>query len=668
MATVQTATIKIKKESQNSLLTFGRRIMEYHVQNSTELHNKMDIIDRAYARYTDDASGTVTDGGVDVRAADVACDVFNTGDRITPPVVVAQVDSYVAYLADVFCSGSPLFPVVSSPSTRQWAEQLETLLDDHASLGGYARQLLLFLRDGIKYNYSGLEVDWDSITQFSTLSDYLTGTGQKLENKDKFFNRVKRLNPRNIIRDPSVLPGDVAEHGDFVGYVERLSMTQMKRYLLKMAKQDRAFNITEAMNTGHVMGMHDGTHVYQENPQISEYVSKDGYTNKRGVDWDAYAAGGTGEKKRKSPSYGNQYEKVVIYARIIPSDHAITSPQPNTPQIWRLVIINNQVLVAAHRIISAYDYLPILIGQPMEDGFGDQTQSVAESEIPFQEGASTLFNIRFAAARRAVSDRALYNSNVIDSKHVNSKAAAPKIPVNISPLTNVSLESVYKQIPFDMRGTETTIQDAQVMIGFSKELHGLNNARMGQFQKGNKSVTEWNDTMGGSDNRLRLPALVLEYQVFAPMKSMMTLNIFQNGEDVDLVSQKTGDVVKINIAELRKHALSFKLADGYSPKSKLASTEMIATGMQMIGQSEILQQAFGSHLPGMFIHLMSLSGVKGLEEYDPAKAPAEAPPGLQDANLQQLAAGMAQQPSIPGQAPPGAQPLINQPMANPELP
>ncbi len=656
MATVNTSVIKLKKESQQSLLSFVRRITEYHVQNTIDLHNKMDIIDRAYARYTGDADTIITDGGVDVRAADVSCDVFNSGDKITPPVVVSQVDSYVAYLADVFCSGVPLFPVVSSPSTRVWAEQLETLLDDHASLGGYARQLLMFLRDGVKYNYSGLEVDWDSITQFSTLSDYMSGTGQKVSNTDKFFNRLKRINPRNIIRDPSVLPGDVAEHGDFVGYVERLSMTQMKKYLIKMQKQDRAFNITEAMNSGHVMGMHDGTHVYTENPQISEYVTKDGYTNRRGIDWDAYASGSNNLKK-KNPSFGNQYEKVVLYARIIPSDHGIVSPQPNTPQIWRIVVVNNQFVVAAHRIISAYDYLPILIGQPMEDGFGDQTQSVAEGEIPFQEGASKLFNIRFAAARRAVSDRALYNSNVIKAKDVNSKAAAPKIPVNISPLTpGMTLSSVYQQIPFDMRGTETTINDAQVMIGFSKELHGLNNAKMGQFQKGNKSVTEWNDTMGGADNRLRLPALVLEYQVFAPLKSIMTLNIFQNGENVELISQKTGEVVKIDINELRKHVLSFKLADGYSPKSKIASTDMIAQGMQMIGQSQILQQSFGASLPGMFIHLMSLGGVKGLEEYDPSKAAAtQAPPGLQDASLQALQAGMQPQPTAPMQP-------------NPELP
>src|SRR5690606_28151463 len=99
------------------------------------------------------------------------------------------------------------------------------------------------------------------------------------------------------------------------------------------------------------------------------------------------------------------YEKVTLYARIMPADFRIVSPEARTPQIWKLVIINDTVLVEAKRIISAYDHLPILFGQPAEDGLGLQTKSSAEGTIPIQEGATTLFNIRFAAARRSVSDR-----------------------------------------------------------------------------------------------------------------------------------------------------------------------------------------------------------------------------------------------------------------------
>ncbi len=59
------------------------------------------------------------------------------------------------------------------------------------------------------------------------------------------------------------------------------------------------------------------------------------------------------------------------------------------------------------------------------------------------------------------------------------------------------------------------------------------------------------------------------------------------------------------------------MGDGYTPKSKLASTEAIAGGLQLISTSPVLQAAYGPSLPGMFAHLMSLQGVKGLEEYDP---------------------------------------------------
>lgn len=629
-------TLRISHESQELLLNFARGIIANHASASAELANKMDAIDVAYSRYK--ASVQDTANGVDTVAANKGCDVFATDDDVTPPIVVSQVDSFVAYLADVFLSGYPLFPVVSTPSTRKYAEQLETLIDDHALLGAYPRHLLLFLRDAVKYNYSALEADWDIIDRYSTVADFEKENLRGITKKDKFYTKIRRLDPRNVIRDTAVLPSEVSEVGDFAGYVERNSSMQMERFFIKLAKKGQGFNFDNARKTAAassgVTGYTD-SQAYRTQPQISNYVSTSYKMPGGQIDWQAY---GNNSTSKKRPPYGTSYEKITLYVRIVPFDFGIShAPQKNTPQIWRLVIINNQVLVAAHRIISAYDYLPILFGQPLEDGFGEQTQSIAEGEIPFQNAAERLYNIRFAAARRAVSDRALYNSNIIASKDVNSKAAAPKIPVNVNPMTPLSLDHIYKQIPFDMRGTETTLSDAAQIVQFSKELHGLNNARTGQFQKGNKSVQEWNDVQSGSENRLRLPALTLEYQVFAPLKSIITLNILQYGEDAEIVSQKTGDVVKINITELRGQALSFRIADGYTPKSKMASTEFLQAGIQMLSNSPILQQAYGQSLPAMFAHLMSLGGVKNLEDYNPAPLPASSavtPTGLEGASIQ----------------------------------
>lgn len=585
--------IKISKKSQEMLVNFAVKILES--SRNTELVDKMECIDIAYARYK------TTNTGGDVQVANV----FEQ-DNVIAPIVVSQVDSIVAYLAEVFLTGSPLFPVVSTPAKRKMAEQLETLMDDHAMLGGYARQLLLFLRDAVKYNVAALEADWNSIEQLNVTSDYLEGQATKRDNK--YITKVTRLDMYNVIMDNTVLPGDVSEKGDYAGYIDILSRTKLKTFLNSLTKNDESYNVAEAISDRN----NTDTSYYRTHPAISEYITA--AKPKSQTDWDAFFDGVGG---RKTVLRASDSERFTLYARIIPSEFGIICPQPNTPQIWKIVVINGKVLVQAKRIISAYDRLPILFGQPLEDGLGYQTQSAAETQIPIQKAATTLFNMRFSAARRAVSDRALYDPTMIDPNDINSIAPAPKIPVRVNPLSKAGIAAAYQQIPFDLRGTETAFQDAAVLVDFSKQLSGVNAPQQGQFQKGNKSVQEWADTMGGSDGRLRLLALCIEHQVFVWLRFILVLNIYQYGEDAVVVSQKTGEVLDIKISELRREVLAFRVADGYTPKSKLASTEMLVNGLTMLMNSPVLQQAYGTMLPAMFAHMMQLGGVRGLEEYAP---------------------------------------------------
>lgn len=610
MAKQRPNTMQISKDVQKALVGYAQGILSLR-NRSNEMFDKMSMIDKAYARYTGKKGANGADG-VD---GGVVCDAMGT-DSVVAPIVVSQVDSMVAYLADVFLSGSPLFPVVSTPAKRKWAEQLETLVDDHANLGGYARQILIFFRDAVKYNIAAIETDWDMIDQFTVSSDWQADTGRKLDKTGKYYTKLKRWDPYNTIWDQSVTPGDISKEGDYAGHIEIISKTKLKRLLNKYSASRECYNATEAMaiNNPGVAGAPLSMH-YRTHPTVSDYISAT--RPGQNTDWEAYMTGNSNKGIRETIAGGKSVELLTLYARIVPSDFSMGGPQPNTPQIWKMVFVNGTILVHARRILSAQDCLPVLFGQPQEDGLGYQTKSTAEGEIGIQQAVTTLFDIRFAAARRSVSDRALYDPDMIKPTDINAKVPAPKIPVRINSLSQRKLSDAYEQIPFDARGTESTITDAATLVDFSKQLSGLNAPQQGQFQKGNKSVTEWNDTMGGSDNRLRLPALTLEHQVFAPMKSIIALNIFQYGEDVQVVSQKTGDVIDIKIDELRQQVLSFRVADGYTPKSKLASTEMLTQGLTIIMQSPVLQSAYGAMLPNMFAHMMSLGGVKGLEEYSP---------------------------------------------------
>ncbi len=490
-----TSLIIPSKDSQQFVQDYLTRILTEHNKHQDYL-DKMEVIDKSYARYIsnlDPTTGIATGEGIDAATQPVG--VVNMPST-TPPVVVSQVDSMVSYLADVFLSGYPMFPVVSNPANKVAAEQLEVLLDDHATLGGYARQFLLFFKDGIKYNICAMEADWAAIDQY-TLADTMLEPGvNKVQKDNKSFTKLRRLDMYNTFWDRTVSPGDIALEGDYAGYIDILTRTKLKRLLNKLGNDNEAFNVREALAST----LTDSA--YRMHPQISQYVSTRKPTT--GMDWSRYI---TGNSSSDNTVGDDNFEVIRFYARIIPADFQMSVPMPNTPQIWKFIVVNQKILVHAKRIISAYDYLPILFGQPLEDGLGYQTQSVAESNIPFQEAAKTLFNIRFNAARRAVSDRALYDPDLINSTDINAAVPAPKIPVKSNRLDNKTIADAYHQIPFDARGTESALQDAVTIIGMSKELSGLNSPMQGQFQKGNKSVKEWTDTMGNSDARLRMPAL-----------------------------------------------------------------------------------------------------------------------------------------------------------------
>lgn len=633
--------IKLPSKAQEKLLAYCKRILETH-QDFTDIRTKMEAIDVAYARYQT-AEGAEREACGNQQMPDPL-----GRDRIVAPIVVSQVDSYSAYLSDVFLSGSPIFPVVSTPANRKYAEQLETLIDDHATIGGYARQMLLFIKNAVKYNIGALEADWDGLEQLSVTNTFLDPTGSKIETMDRYITKIKNLDMYNTFWDLSVAPADVSAEGDFAGYIEPLTQTKLFRLVRKLEAQGIAYNVDKALSScrNNVAAQQNKMYV---KPCISDYVG----SRRSRHDWDVFF----GDKDRPYNSGGHIGELQVLYLRIVPKDFGIIAPLADKMQIWQVRILNGEMILSARRIISAYNRLPILLGQPLEDGMDYQTQSVAEMQIPIQKAATTLLNIRFAAARRAVSDRAIYNPQIISHKHVNNPGAAPKIPANINPLSNQRLADAYYPIPFDMRGTDSTIGDAAYLVNFSQQLSGINAPMQGQFQKGNKSVQEWQDTMGGADSRLRMAALCLEHQVFIWLKFILVLNIYQYGENAQVVSQRTGEAMDIDINQLRQKVLAFRIADGYNPKAKLASTDMLTAGMQMLMNSPILQQAYGTSLPSMFAHLMQLGGVRGLDEYDPARQAQEGQMTPDEQAMQQMlmSAQAGQAGPVPGVQDPMAQ-------------
>jgi len=152
MAQSATPRIRISAESQQALKKLANLILQNHAQQ-TDFVNKLTQIDIAYARYKQKQQNMSNGEDIDSNATECGLNL----DDITVPVVVSQVDAYVGYLADIYLSGYPIFPVVSPPAFRQEAEALQSIIDDHAVRGRYVRQLLMNFYDAVKYNLTVAE-------------------------------------------------------------------------------------------------------------------------------------------------------------------------------------------------------------------------------------------------------------------------------------------------------------------------------------------------------------------------------------------------------------------------------------------------------------------------------------------------------------------------------
>ena len=599
--------VVISRASQESLLAYVKQILTYHQANDN-FRAKMDAIDVAYARYVEAVKAKDNDG-ID-RYGQQPCGGIRK--EVVNPIVISNVQSMVAYWSEVFLSGYPRFPVVSTPDKKGQAEALEGILQDHVTIAQSDAELQVLFNDLAKYNLGACEVSWDPIATYNPVISATDPTATRETKYDtKHINTIKRLNLRNVVMDPLVDPSKVSAEGEFIGYTEVYNRPKLKK-LLNYLTDENLLVHTSVVNAAMKSSMNFP--LYIKDPSISAYnVAGEG-----NMDWDTWAGFSPDVPAGmiKVPYNGQgMYAVTTLYCRIIPTDHLLNIPNKNRPQIWKLKVVNGEVLIAAERITTAFDLFPIYICHALEDGMVLQAQSYAEMTMPIQEATTRLFNIRFQAANRAIQDRGLYNPDLIRPSDINSPIASAKIPVKVQALSENPLSSAYMNLPFDARGTEGVLQDAMMISSWQKELTGQNDASRGQFQKGNKTMEEFTTIMGNSENRGRLSALVIAQRLFAPMKEQLKLNLLQFGEDTTIISPRSKKPVALTIEELINTNLQFEVADGYTPKSKMANPDMLMGLTNMIGTSPVLQQVYGPQLPAIVAHLAQLGGVRGFDEY-----------------------------------------------------
>lgn len=527
--------------------------------------------------------------------------------NITMPVVMPQVESAVTYQQSVFLTGYPIFSAVSIPEFASQAEQMDTVIGEQQVYANWVPNLLQAIRDGFKYNLLFAEVAWVKEVTYSIATDvaYKDGLEGKPEQINWQGNRIKRLDPYNTFWDTRVAPADVADFGEFAGYNEIKSKIALKKFLATLPNR---MNVKEAFESGFqapvsTIGSSGSTGYYypQLNPEAIFDVNA--ISSMNWASWAGYEDSSSGAIK-----YKDMYQVTTLYGRILPSDFAFDGvPGKNTAQVWKFIIVNNQVVVYAEQLSNAHDKIPIIIASPLDDGLAYQTKSFAKNVEPIQEITTALANSTIASRRRAISDRVIYDPSRISPAAINNDNPNAKIPVRPSAYQKPLSEAVYA-FPFRDDQFQINMQEIQFYGSYANQISGLNPARQGQFVKGNKTKSEYDSVMANANGRDQTISLMLEGNFFGPIKEIVKLNILQYQAGVELVNREAGTVTTVDPVLLRKANLVMKMSDGLNPSDKLIDSDTLGVALQFMGQNQNLGAEY--NVGDIFAYLMSSKGVK----------------------------------------------------------
>jgi len=585
------------KRITDNIIQYAKKAQDY-TRSQFDIRGNLESIDRAYMREDD-----MTEEDQKARIANT------TGDKkkrrnITVPVVMPQVESALTYLSEVFLTGYPIFGVGSPVEYDDAALQLETIIAEQSVYSGWARQFLMFFRDGLKYNLQAIEVVWDQIATAAIETTATVGNTKMGKPKEVIWsgNCLKRMNLYNTVFDPRVAPAEIHTKGEFAGYTELYSRIQLKRLINNLLTQIPVSVQTAAMQAGttdYGISSDASTGYYMPAINPSALIDKG---NVGSFDWMAWAT----DAAKNKIQYKNIYSVFKLYARIIPEDFGLFVPQDGTPQVWKFIIINDQVLLYAERCTNAHDFIPIIFGQPIEDGLDYQTKSFAQNVAPFQDLASAAINASIASKRKLVMDRMFYDPTKIREADINSDNPSAKIPVRPTaygkPVTDA-----FAVVPYRDELSASVTQEAELYVRYSNLTNGQNPAQQGQFVKGNKTLREYEDVMGHGNSRNRMMALGSEYQVLQPIKEIIKINILQYQEEDTIYNRDRKVTVKIDPLTLRKAVAAFKVSDGFLPSEKLLNTEEFQVAAQVLGSSPELSSRY--RIDQVFSHLFKQRGV-----------------------------------------------------------
>jgi hypothetical protein len=561
-------------------------ILSFPMEN---MRTRMKLLDLAYLMENDE-------GFRRTNASKIVQQLYNT---IQIPILQPNIDAAHAYLVGTFLSGNPIFGVVSDTFEKSpIAKQMEAIIAENSEMTGWARQLSLWFKDGLKYNIAALEAEWWSRNTFKFTTDTnISLTNAVAKPEVRSGNELKSLNMYNTYYDTTVSPADVSISGSFVLNIDVMNRAQVQKFLTDLLANGATLLKTEK-------------EIHESVPKrllhhIPKITSESAITP-NGTDWTKFVTTPS-HTLNAGMNVKGKFEVITYYRRIIPNRLGIANTgDGDAVQVWKFFEINGE-LIYAERKTNAHSLIPVFFLQPTEDNLGYQSKGLGDNLLPFQKFASTLAKARIASLQRGISDRGLYDPSRVSEKDINSVVPAAKIPVKPAAYGK-PLSEAYYPFPFRDEMGASFNQEISNTMQWAEQAAKINKAQRGQFVKGNRTLQEYQDTMGNADAPQQAQAILINAQGIVPLKHVIKINILQYQAPTEIPNPETAEPVSIDPVELRKSIIQFKIADGLVPKDRILNLDQYLNFFQIASQTEGANQEYD--LIGMLAYVLEERGAK----------------------------------------------------------
>lgn len=556
-------------------------------------------------------------------------------EEVTIPVVGPQISTQSAQLAKIFLRTDPPLQMFSAPAAAHIANQYNILYSKYSRSYQWRRNLLMCIQDAVAYNFCAAEISWISRAVKSiTNAVNLDQGSQKVSTAFDSGERIKHLHPYNVIWDSSVDPNEVASRGAYAGYIERYTRIALAQFFdnegITLSPEDWK-ELRKYENAASSIGYYT--------PKLNAVPTPD----KVELSYDEIFDGKKSDSVKKTSTA--LYTMTTLYVRIVPMDFDIVSEAGASINIARVILIGDQFIADVKILDNAHNLFPVILGQTKETTLGLNSFTTPEELAPIQNTATKLYNAEIASSRRLISDRAIYDPQLISKEEVNNPSPTAKIPLRSSMHGAFNLTNAYYAIPYEDRALGVRISQANSLLGFSSQIAATNPTMQGQFVRGNKTAGEFNTTMSMAGDRILQSAIFLDDQFFAPLRTILMSDTLQYQNNVVVFDRQTGEFIKIDMSTLREAPLDFDIADGLLPANDLATPEFFQVLIQTFMSRQDLALDFKAIDALCF--LAESNGVKYLSRF--IRTPEEKVQYMQQQLMLQAAAVQPLQQAQPQQ-------------------